>query len=123
MVVIRQQPQHGNAHECDRIPCKKLASIGSPLNPALFTALIRTPRSHVIALEDRAYYDLVEQFRERTINRRYQSIIYATRKKTEERFRSESAVRIGQKEDVNELKKRKRGFYDMKVIERFHGQH
>jgi len=50
----------------------KLASIGGPLRPGVVHRLDKdTSGIMVIALDDRAYYDLVEQFRHRTMDRRY----------------------------------------------------
>lgn len=51
---------------------EKLASVGAPLRPGVVHRLDKdTSGVMVVALDDRAYYDLVEQFRERAINRRY----------------------------------------------------
>lgn len=57
--------------------CKKLASIGAPLRPGVVHRLDKdTSGVMVIALDDNAYYDLIEQFRQRTINRRYKALVY-----------------------------------------------
>ncbi|MBF0329601.1 MAG: RluA family pseudouridine synthase [Nitrospirae bacterium] len=56
--------------------CKKLASIGSPLRPGVVHRLDKdTSGVMVVALSDEAYYNLVEQFRERTINRVYKALV------------------------------------------------
>ena len=102
---------------------KKLASIGSPLRPGVVHRLDKdTSGVMVIALEDRAYYDLVEQFRERTINRRYQSIIYGNPKEDG----GEISLRIGRSESDRKKmstnsRRGKEAFTTWKVIERFHG--
>ncbi|HXX82168.1 MAG TPA: RluA family pseudouridine synthase [Thermodesulfovibrionales bacterium] len=57
--------------------CEKLANIGGPLRPGVVHRLDRdTSGVMVVALDDRAYYDLVEQFRKRTIHRKYMAMIY-----------------------------------------------
>jgi len=57
--------------------CKKLASIGGPLRPGVVHRLDKdTSGIMVVALDDNAYYDLIEQFRQRTINRRYKALVY-----------------------------------------------
>lgn len=56
---------------------KKLASIGGPLRPGVVHRLDKdTSGVMVVALDDNAYYDLIEQFRQRTINRRYKALVY-----------------------------------------------
>ena len=56
---------------------KRLATVGGPLRPGVVHRLDKdTSGVMVIALDDGAYYDLVEQFRERTIDRRYKAIVY-----------------------------------------------
>lgn len=56
---------------------KKLASIGGPLRPGIVHRLDKdTSGVMIVALDDRAYYSLVEQFKSRAINRRYLVLIY-----------------------------------------------
>jgi 23S rRNA pseudouridine1911/1915/1917 synthase len=56
---------------------KKLASIGGPLRPGIVHRLDKdTSGVMVVALDDWAYYSLVEQFKSRAINRRYLVLIY-----------------------------------------------
>lgn len=55
---------------------RKLAAVGGPLRPGVVHRLDKdTSGVMVVALTDQAYYDLVEQFRERTINRNYIAIV------------------------------------------------
>ncbi|GAB4423297.1 MAG: RluA family pseudouridine synthase [Thermodesulfovibrionales bacterium] len=55
----------------------KLASVGGPLRPGVVHRLDKdTSGVMVIALDDDAYYALVEQFRQRTISKRYIALIY-----------------------------------------------
>jgi len=55
----------------------KLAEIGGPLRPGVVHRLDKdTSGVMVVALDDKAYYGLVEQFRERRITRRYKALVY-----------------------------------------------
>ena len=74
---------------------KKLASVGGPLRPGVVHRLDKdTSGVMVVALDDRAYYDLVQQFRERSMNRRYRAIVFgALREKS-----GEISLRIGRSE-------------------------
>jgi 23S rRNA pseudouridine1911/1915/1917 synthase len=57
--------------------CKKLATIGSPLRPGVVHRLDKdTSGIMVVALDNNAYYSLVEQFRTRSISRQYTALIY-----------------------------------------------
>jgi len=59
----------------------RLASVGGPLRPGVVHRLDRdTSGVMVIALDDGAYYNLVEQFRQRTISRRYIALVYGSLK-------------------------------------------
>jgi 23S rRNA pseudouridine1911/1915/1917 synthase len=72
--------------------CENLAAIGGPLRPGVVHRLDKdTSGVMVIALNDRAYYALTSQFRERTINRRYKALIYGNLKEDE----GEISLRIG----------------------------
>ncbi|MBZ0156221.1 MAG: RluA family pseudouridine synthase [Alphaproteobacteria bacterium] len=75
--------------------CKKLASIGGPLRPGVVHRLDKdTSGVMVVALDDSAYYHLVEQFRNRTINRNYLTLLYGTLKEDS----GEIALQIGRSE-------------------------
>jgi 23S rRNA pseudouridine1911/1915/1917 synthase len=57
--------------------CGKTASIGGPLRPGVVHRLDKdTSGVMVVALSDEAYYGLIEQFRERRINRKYRVLVY-----------------------------------------------
>lgn len=61
--------------------CNKLASIGGPLRPGVMHRLDKdTSGVMVVARDDRAYYDLAEQFKMRTINRKYLALVYGVMK-------------------------------------------
>ncbi len=56
---------------------KKLASIGGPLRPGVVHRLDKnTSGVMVVALDDMTYYGLTEQFKSRTINRKYKALVY-----------------------------------------------
>ncbi len=55
----------------------RLAHVGGPLRPGVVHRLDKdTSGVMVIALDDTVYYDLVNQFSERTIARRYRAIVF-----------------------------------------------
>ena len=56
---------------------RKMATVGGPLRPGVVHRLDKdTSGVMVVALDDTAYYHLVEQFGQRTINRRYIALVY-----------------------------------------------
>ncbi|NWF97549.1 MAG: RluA family pseudouridine synthase [Nitrospirae bacterium] len=57
--------------------CGKLVAPGAPLRPGVVHRLDKdTSGVMVIALNDISYYNLTEQFRKRTINRKYIALVY-----------------------------------------------
>jgi len=75
--------------------CPKLSAPGGPLRPGVVHRLDKdTSGVMVVALSDDAYYSLIEQFRQRTINRKYGAFIYGNLKED----RGEIALRIGRSE-------------------------
>jgi 23S rRNA pseudouridine1911/1915/1917 synthase len=61
--------------------CKKLASIGGPLRPGVVHRLDKdTSGVMAVAINDSAYYDLIEQFGTRSINRKYIALVYGNLK-------------------------------------------
>ena len=99
----------------------KLASIGGPLRPGVVHRLDKdTSGIMVIALNDRAYYDLVEQFRHRTMDRRYRVVVFGNPRENSGTI----SLRIGRSEsDRKKMSTRSRRGKDAvttwKVIERF----
>ena len=74
---------------------KKLASIGGPLRPGVVHRLDKdTSGVMVVALADSAYYSLVEQFKQRSINRKYKALIYGALKNVS----GEIVLKIGRSE-------------------------
>ena len=102
---------------------RKLASIGGPLRPGVVHRLDKdTSGVMVVTLDDSAYYNLVEQFRKRTIKRKYKAIIYGGLKNDSGKIslsigRSES----DRKKMSTKVKKGKEAVTTWKVIERFQG--
>jgi 23S rRNA pseudouridine1911/1915/1917 synthase len=98
---------------------KKLASVGGPLRPGVVHRLDKdTSGVMVVALEDTAYYNLVEQFRQRSIDRKYKALIYGTLKKVS----GEIALKIGRSESdrkkmSTKVQKGKEAVTNWKVIE------
>jgi 23S rRNA pseudouridine1911/1915/1917 synthase len=74
---------------------KRLASVGAPLRPGVVHRLDKdTSGVMVVALDDRAYFSLVEQFRRRTIRRKYIAMVYGALKGEG----GEISLRIGRSE-------------------------
>ena len=103
--------------------CKKLANIGGPLRPGVVHRLDKdTSGVMVIALDDRTYYDLTGQFKQRTINRKYIALLYGNLKED----KGVISLSIGRSESDRKkmstrVKRGKEAVTTWKVIERFHG--
>ena len=101
--------------------CKKRASVGGPLRPGVVHRLDKdTSGAMVVALDDTAYYRLADQFRQRTINRRYKAVVYGTMKNVS----GEIVLKIGRsasdrKKMSTKVRKGKEAVTTWKVIERF----
>jgi 23S rRNA pseudouridine1911/1915/1917 synthase len=99
----------------------KLASVGGPLRPGVVHRLDKdTSGVMVVALDDGAYYGLIEQFRMRTIDRRYKALVYGDMKED----RGQIARRIGRSESDRKkmstrVKRGKEAVTTWNVIERF----
>jgi len=100
---------------------EKLASVGGPLRPGVVQRLDKdTSGVMVVALKDSAYYNLVEQFRKRTINRKYISLVSGDLKNES----GEISLRIGRSESnrkkmSTQVKRGKEAVTQWNVIERF----
>ena len=99
----------------------KLASVGGPFRPGVVHRLDKdTSGVMVVALSDGAYYNLVEQFRERTIQRKYKALVYGSLKNVG----GEIAAKIGRSESDRKkmstnVKRGKEAITTWKVIKRF----
>lgn len=70
----------------------ELSSVGAPLRPGVVHRLDKdTSGVMVVALSDRAYYSLVEQFKQRTVSRTYLALVHGSLKSDE----GEISARIG----------------------------
>lgn len=62
--------------------CGKLASVGAPLRPGVVHRLDKeTSGLIIVAKDDASYFNLVEQFRKREIEKHYMALIYGIPKK------------------------------------------
>ena len=86
---------HGTLMNALSYHCKKLTTVGGPLRPGVVHRLDKdTSGVMVIALNDKAYYNLIEQFKHRTINRKYIALVYGNLREDE----GEIALKIGRSE-------------------------
>ncbi|NCO68775.1 MAG: RNA pseudouridine synthase [Nitrospirae bacterium CG_4_10_14_0_8_um_filter_41_23] len=86
---------HGTLMNALSYHCKKLATMGGPLRPGVVHRLDKdTSGVMVIALNDEAYYNLIDQFSHRTINRKYIALVYGNLREDE----GEIALKIGRSE-------------------------
>jgi 23S rRNA pseudouridine1911/1915/1917 synthase len=101
--------------------CRKLEAPGGPLRPGIVHRLDKdTSGVMVVALDSAAYYNLAEQFKQRTINRRYIALIYGNPKQDSGRI----SLAIGRSEtDRKKMSTRarrgKEALTIWKIIERF----
>lgn len=112
---------HGTLMNAISYHCKNLATMGGPLRPGVVHRLDKdTSGVMVIALNDEVYYNLIEQFRHRTINRRYIALIYGDLKEDA----GEISLKIGRSESDRKkmstrVKRGKEAVTGWKVLERF----
>lgn len=112
---------HGTLMNALLYYCRRLASVGRPLRPGVVHRLDKdTTGAMVIALTDEAYYDLVEQFRERSVYKKYLALIYGTLRKDQGEItgiigRSES----DRKKMSTRVRRGRQAVTRWKVIERF----
>ena len=101
--------------------CEKLATTGGPLRPGIVHRLDKdTSGVMIVALTDKAYYNLVEQFRQRTINRKYVSLVYGDIREVS----GEISLRIGRSESDRKkmsthVRRGKEAVTRWKVLRRF----
>lgn len=101
--------------------CKKLATVGAPLRPGVVHRLDKdTSGVMVVALDDKAYYDLVEQFKKRTINRKYVALIYGNIKEDSGEIEMKIGRAVSDRKKMSTRTRRgKEAVTRWKVIERF----
>ena len=101
--------------------CKKLEAPGGPLRPGIVHRLDKdTSGVMAVALDSAAYYNLAEQFKQRTINRRYVALIYGNPKENS----GQISLAIGRSETDRKkmstrVRRGKEALTIWKVIERF----
>jgi 23S rRNA pseudouridine1911/1915/1917 synthase len=101
--------------------CRQLATIGGPLRPGVVHRLDKdTSGVMVIALNDAAYYSLTEQFKQRSINRKYVALVYGNIKADS----GEISMKIGRsasdrKKMSTKTKRGKDASTSWKVLKRF----
>jgi 23S rRNA pseudouridine1911/1915/1917 synthase len=62
--------------------CKKLASVGAPLRPGIVHRLDKdTSGLIIVAKDDEAYHNLIEQFKDKGIEKEYMTLVYGAPKK------------------------------------------
>ncbi len=112
---------HGTLMNALAFHSEKLASVGGPLRPGVVHRLDKdTSGVMVVALSDRGYYVLSEQFQKRTIKRRYAALVYGDLKENG----GEIALKIGRSESDRKkmstrVKRGKEAFTKWNVIKRF----
>ncbi len=100
---------------------KSLATIGGPLRPGIVHRLDKdTSGTMVVALDNKAYYNLIEQFKNRTIKRRYLALIFGNIKENS----GEISAKIGRSESDRKkmstrVRRGKEAITSWRVIERF----
>ncbi|GER92653.1 RluA family pseudouridine synthase [hot springs metagenome] len=101
--------------------CKKLATVGGPLRPGVVHRLDKdTSGVMVVALDDKAYYDLVEQFKKRTINRKYIALVYGNIKEDSGEIEMKIGRAVSDRKKMSTRTKRgKEAVTRWKVIKRF----
>jgi 23S rRNA pseudouridine1911/1915/1917 synthase len=101
--------------------CKKLATVGEPLRPGVVHRLDKdTSGVMVVALDNKAYYDLVEQFQKRTINRKYITLVYGNIKEDSGEIKMNIGRAVSDRKKMStRTKKGKEAVTRWKVIKRF----
>jgi 23S rRNA pseudouridine1911/1915/1917 synthase len=99
----------------------KLSTVGGPLRPGVVHRLDKdTSGVMVVAVDDNAYYNLVEQFRKRRITRRYIALVYGSLRTNEgEISRPVGRSDRDRKRMTTVSKKAKEAITRWKVIRRF----
>lgn len=100
---------------------KKLSSIGGPVRNGVVHRLDKdTSGVMVIALDDRAYYGLIEQFKKRAIKRKYTALIYGNLKNESGQITLEiGRSSTDRKKMSTQAKRGKEAITSWKVIRRF----
>jgi 23S rRNA pseudouridine1911/1915/1917 synthase len=100
---------------------EKLASIGRPLRPGVVHRLDKdTSGVMVVALDDQSYYSLVEQFKERSINRKYIALVYGELREDSGQIRMKIGRAVSDRKKMSvRTKKGKEAVTRWRVLKRF----
>ena len=99
---------------------KKLASAGSPLRPGVVHRLDKdTSGVLVIALDDKAYYGLVEAFKKREVTKEYLAIVYGELKGSGRIILPIGRADYDRKKMSTKAKKAKSAITEWEVLENF----
>ncbi len=111
---------HGTLMNAMAYHCSKLATVGGPLRPGVVHRLDKdTSGVIVIAVDDDAYYNLVEQFRFRTIKRKYVALVYGDMKDSGEIIMPIGRSESDRKKMSTRVKRGKEAVTRWKVLKRF----
>ena len=112
---------HGTLLNALSYSCAHLASVGGPLRPGVVHRLDKdTSGVMVVALTDSAYYSLSEQFKQRSINRRYAALVYGSLTGNEGRIVSMIGRSVSDRKKMSVRSKRgKEAVTEWKVVRRF----
>jgi 23S rRNA pseudouridine1911/1915/1917 synthase len=112
---------HGTLMNALSYHCKRLASVGRPLRPGVVQRLDKdTSGVMVVALNDNAYYNLVEQFRHKTIQRIYIAFIYGDLPESGEITSKIGRSESDRKKMSTRMKRGKEALTRWNVLERFY---
>ena len=102
---------------------EKLATVGMPLRPGVVHRLDKeTSGVMIIAVDDAAYYDLVEQFRQRTIIRSYTALIYGTMKGDKGEIISKIGRSLSDRKKMStRVRRGKEAITRWKVLQKYNG--
>lgn len=112
---------HGTLMNALSYSCGHLASVGAPLRPGVVHRLDKdTSGVMVVAFDDSTYYSLAEQFKVRSVTRRYSALVYGDLKENEGLI----ALKIGRswsdrKKMSTRSKRAKDAVTQWKVLKRF----
>lgn len=101
--------------------CNQRTSVGAPHRPGVVHRLDKdTSGVMVVALEDTTYYNLAEQFRARSVNRRYSALVSGDVKENEGRIASKIGRSVSDRKKMSTSSKRgKEAVTRWKVMRRF----
>jgi 23S rRNA pseudouridine1911/1915/1917 synthase len=101
----------------------KLARVGLPLRPGVVHRLDKeTSGVMIVAVDDTAYYNLVEQFRRRTITRRYAALIYGSMKGEKGEIKSKIGRSASDRKKMSTRSRSgKEAITRWKVLQKYHG--